>query len=195
MQTTQIDAEQMDAHIVRFADLKPRSRAAQVASGIPTEVSEFMAADRNYTYMAPRLEVDSPITRFAAMRGGDAGDAISLSMAICAPGKGPQLHAHMNTVESFFCLAGRFQVRWGDRGEHETHLGPNDFIAVPRGVVRTFRNVTDEEGRLLVIIQGDKTGFDDVYHTPAVGRTIVERFGAEMKTRLEATGRRFTAGS
>ncbi len=195
METVQVTPEQMEGHIARFRAMKPRSRQAQAAQGIPEEVSEFMAADRNFTYLAPITANDSPITRFSALRGGDAGNAITISLAMCAPGKGPQLHAHMATIESFFCLKGRFEIQWGDKGEHATTIEPYDFIAVPRGVVRTFRNVSDEEGHLLVVIQGDKEGFNDVYHTPAVGDTIAQRFGEDIKRKLEATGRRFTAGT
>jgi mannose-6-phosphate isomerase-like protein (cupin superfamily) len=191
----EISPQQMEAHIVRFRQMKPRSREAQAALGIPPEVSEFMAADRNYTYVAPQLEHHSPITRFAAMRGGDHGDALTISLAVCAPGKGPQLHAHMKTVESFFCLKGRFEVRWGDAGEHATVIEPYDLIAVPAGVVRTFCNVSEEEGHLLVVIQGNRHEFNDVHHTPAVGRTVEERFGVRARELLEATGRRFDVGA
>lgn len=194
MQTVHVTPEQMETHIARFRAMKPRSRQAQAAQGIPEEVSEFMAADRNFTYLAPLVARDSPITRFSALRGGDAGDAITISLAVCAPGKGPQLHAHMNTIESFFCLKGTFEIRWGDHGEHATTLETYDFIAVPKGVVRTFRNVSDDDGHLLVVIQGDRNEFDDVFHTPEVGETIARRFGEDIKRKLEATGRRFTAG-
>jgi len=191
----QIGPQEMKAHIVRFRQMKPRSREAQAALGIPAEVSEFMAADRNYTYVAPQLERHSPITRFAAMRGGDHGDALTISLAVCAPGKGPQLHAHMKTVESFFCLKGRFEVRWGDTGEHATVLEPYDLIAVPAGVVRTFCNISQEEGHLLVVIQGNRHDFDDVHHTVQVGRTVEQRFGERARELLEVTGRRFDVGT
>lgn len=191
----QIGPQEMEAHIVRFRQMKPRSREAQAALGIPAEVSEFMAADRNYTYVAPQLERHSPITRFAAMRGGDHGDALTISLAVCAPGKGPQLHAHMKTVESFFCLKGRFEVRWGDTGEHATVLEPYDLIAVPAGVVRTFCNISQEEGHLLVVIQGNRHDFDDVHHTVQVGRTVEQRFGERARELLEVTGRRFDVGT
>jgi len=194
MQTIDLTEEEMERRIVRFKNLKPRSLMAQAATGIPPEVSQVLAADRNYTYMAPELPNNSVITVHSAIRGGDGGNAISVSMAMCEPGRGPQLHAHAKTCESFFCLKGRFQIRWGDKGQHETFLEPYDFIAVPPGVVRTFRNVSDEQAHLFVIIQGNKDEFADVYFPPEVGHMIAERFGAEMKTRLEATGRRFTAG-
>lgn len=195
MKTLQLTPEQMEQHIVRFRNLRPRSLIQQDKTGIPSEVVRSLAADRNYTYMAPLLPNHSAITENAAMRGGDAGNAISVSVAICDPGRGPQLHAHARTIESFFCISGRFGISWGDHGEHSTVLDPMDFISVPRGVVRTFKNVSDEkDAKLLVIIQGDREDFGDVYFTPEVARTLMDRFGPDIKARLEATGRRFTAG-
>ena len=195
MQTIDISPEDMEQRVVRFKALKPRSLMAQANTGIPVEVAQALAADKNFTYMAPVLPNNSVITANAAIRGGDAGNAISLSLAVCGPGKGPQLHAHAKTSESFFCLNGRFSITWGDKGQHETMLEPLDFIAIPPGVVRTFRNVSDdEEARLLVIIQGDRNDFGDVYFVPEVATMLTERFGPDIKARLEATGRRFTAG-
>jgi mannose-6-phosphate isomerase-like protein (cupin superfamily) len=194
MRTAQVTPEELAKRIVRFKSLTPRSKADAAASDIPAEASQALAADVNYTYMAPELPHNSVITAHAAIRGGDAGDAISVSMAVCRPGNGPELHAHMHTVEAFFCLKGRFAVKWGDKGENEITLDPYDFVHVPPGVVRTFVNVGDEEGELLVIIQGDRNEFDDVSFTPEAGDRIVERFGPDVKAKMEANGRSFTAG-
>ena len=195
MKTIDLTPEEMEARTVRFKKLRPRSAMAQEKTGIPPEVSKALAADKNYTYMAPLLPNNSVLTENAAMRGGDAGNAISLSMAICGPGKGPQLHAHAKTCESFFCLNGRFSITWGDKGQHETVLEPLDFIAIPPGVVRTFMNISDDpEARLLVIIQGDRNDFGDVYFVPEVAEMLMAQFGNDIKAKLEATGRRFTAG-
>lgn len=195
MKTIQITPDEMNRYIVRFSNQTPRALIAQDKTGVPIEVARSLAADRNYTYMAPVLPNNSVITANAAMRGGDAGDAISVSLAICDPGLGPQLHAHAKTIESFFCISGRFGVTWGDQGEHSTVLEPLDFISVPKGVVRTFKNVSDEkDAKLLIIIQGQREDFGDVYFVPQVARMIEERFGAEMLARVKATGRRFTAG-
>jgi len=98
-------------------------------------------------------------------------------------------------MRSFFCISGRFGITWGDRGEHSTVLEPLDFISVPKGVVRTFKNVSDEkDAKLLIIIQGQREDFGDVYFVPQVAEMIEHRFGAEMLARVKATGRRFTAG-
>jgi uncharacterized RmlC-like cupin family protein len=185
------EAEQ---RLVRFKSLTPRSQAEAAKTGIPAEASQSLAADVNYTYMAPKLPSDSMITAHAAITGGDAGDAISVSMAVCAPGHGPELHAHMRTVEAFFCLRSRFAVKWGDRGENEIVLEPYDFVHLPPGVVRTFVNVGDTEGELLVIIQGDRHDFNDVSFTPEAGERIADTYGPAVKAAMEANGRSFDAG-
>jgi len=194
MRTISVTPEEMAARVVRYKELTPRSQADAAATGIPPEAAQALAADVNYTYMAPELPNDSMITAYARIRGGDAGDAISVSMAICEPGNGPQLHAHTHTVEAFFCLSSRFEIRWGDKGEECLLLEPYDFIHVPPGVVRTFVNVGDERGALLVIIQGDRHEFDDVSFTPEAGEMIARRFGEEVRRRMEASGRSFDAG-
>ena len=66
---------------------------------------------------------------------------------------------------------------------------------MPKGVVRTFKNVSDEkDAKLLIIIQGDREDFGDVYFVPEVAQMLETRFGAEIRAKVEATGRRFTAG-
>jgi uncharacterized RmlC-like cupin family protein len=168
---------------------RPKPGAGQV----PDEVVEFMTPDANYTYLAPAMDGQSVIQRYAALTGGDAGDAISVSLAVCSPGRGPTLHAHLNTVEAFFCLSSRFAIQWGLRGENEIVLEPWDFIHVPKGVVRTFTNVGDGEGALLVIIQGKRNEFNDVVNAPYVAEQLAERFGPDAVKQLEATGRSFYA--
>ena len=191
MKTVQISPAEMGQRLVRFKDLKPRSQILKDRTGVPPEVSEFFSADRNYTLMAPAMDATSTITSTAAIAGGDCGDAISVSLAFCRPGSGPQLHAHMNTVEAFFCLKGRFSITWGDRGENEVVLEPYDFLPVPKGVMRTFTNVADEEGALLVVIQGNRGEFRDVINPPQVADTVRERWGDEMLAKLKESGRIF----
>ena len=191
MKTVDITPEAMNERLVRFRSLTPRAKLLQAREGVPAEVNEFFSADRNYTLMAPAMGGNSTITRTAAIEGGDAGDAISVSLAVCDPGGGPQLHAHLNTVEAFFCLQSRFSITWGDAGEHEATLEPWDFLPVPKGVMRTFRNIGDEEGALLVIIQGNKDEFRDVIHPPLVARMVRERWGEAMLQKVKEGGRRF----
>ena len=187
-----VSPEEMTTRVVRFKDMPPRPKPG--AGELPDEVVQFLTADANYSYMAPRMEGQSIIQRYAALNGGDAGDTISVSLAVCSPGRGPTLHAHMNTVEAFFCLSSRFSITWGDQGENEIILEPWDFIHVPKGVIRTFRNVGDVEGALLVIIQGNRNEFDDVITAPHAADQIAERFGSDALAGFQATrGRYFSA--
>jgi mannose-6-phosphate isomerase-like protein (cupin superfamily) len=182
-----ISREEMLSRMVRFRDMAPRPKPG--AGIVPAEIVDFMTATENYTYMAPAMEGQSVIQRHAALEGGDAGDAISVSLAFCKPGDGPCLHAHMNTVEAFFCLSGRFAITWGERGEQSVELEPWDFIHVPKGVARTFTNIGETDGALLVIIQGDRDTFNDVVNSPYVAEQIAERFGPDALAELEASGR------
>src|SRR4051794_14502069 len=101
MKSIEVSPNEMEARIARFKTLTPRSKAFASTTGIPAEVNEWFAADQNYTLMAPAMSDNSPITKLAAIRGGDWGDAISVSIAVCKPGGGPQLHMHAKTVECF----------------------------------------------------------------------------------------------
>jgi mannose-6-phosphate isomerase-like protein (cupin superfamily) len=186
-----VSRDEMERRVARFRDMPPRPKPG--AGEVPDEIVEFMTADANYSYLAPVMEGQSIIQRFAALHGGDAGDAISVSMAVCSPGRGPTLHAHLNTVEAFFCLSSRFAIEWGPQGEESIVLEPWDFIHVPKGVVRTFKNVGEEQGALLVIIQGRRDEFNDVVNAPYVAEQLTERFGPEAVPLLEASGRRFDA--
>ena len=66
----------------------------------------------------------------------------------------PVLHAH-HYPEIFLCVKGNYEIHWGDEGENIVELGPLDTFAVPEGLMRTVKNVTDGDGQILVIY--DKT--------------------------------------
>jgi len=68
-----------------------------------------------------------------------------------SPGKGPALHDH-KTVEVFISLTGRWEVIWGENGEHRIELHPFDMISVPAGVMRGIRNIGSEEQWLMTIL-------------------------------------------
>jgi mannose-6-phosphate isomerase-like protein (cupin superfamily) len=147
MRTKSLTSEQMEARVARFNKLQTYQRQNFEAHNIPPGAVEKVAARRVYPVMAP-----------ADYQGRSAGAPVKgprgliVSIAECEPGNGPGLHRHLNTVENFFCLSGRFEIAWGDRGEHTLVLEPLDMIAVPRGENRSFRNISNELGRLLVKI-------------------------------------------
>jgi len=62
-------------------------------------------------------------------------------------------------------------------------LEPLDMISVPRGENRSFRNLADETGRLLVMIVPEtEEQVDPISYAPSLAREIESEYG---KTALE----------
>ena len=151
---------------------------------------EKITARKVYPVMAP-----------ADYQGRSAGAPVKgprgliVTIAECEPGNGPGLHRHLKTVENFMCLCGRFEIAWGDRGEHTLVLEPLDMISVPRGENRSFRNVSNETGRLLVMIvpetdeQADPISYDRESRQGNRERVRQGRTGRSAKSRFQVRGR------
>jgi uncharacterized RmlC-like cupin family protein len=183
--TRTVSPEEMAKHIARFAQVKPQSAYYSKDQGIPDEAYETVTAKNLFTMMAPSEKAGPMSARPAIL----TQDNLSVIIAQCPPGDRPMLHAHFFTVEHFFCLSGRFRVRWGDEGEHETFLEPFDMIAVPPGVCRDFTNVTGETAYLLVLITGRKEeDYNDIGFAPAESARFKEKFGEEVANKLESIG-------
>lgn len=90
------------------------------------------------------------------------GRDLSLSMVVCPGGTGPSLHYHHRTVETFFCLEGCFRFDLGDQGDRQVVIEPFDTLSIPPGVARGFKNVGNDEGKLLVLITGGLHDMDDI---------------------------------
>jgi uncharacterized RmlC-like cupin family protein len=193
MKTVTPTPEEMQSRICRYADLVPVKADFAESKGIPAEAYATVAANETFVLMAPE-GMNSATGEAPPVLGGDGGELFTVNIARCPPGDGPMLHAHQTTHETFFCLNGRFSIKWGDEGEHEIFLDPYDMIAVPPGVVRNFTNVSDEVANLLVFIQGDRDKYQDVEMRPKDGEYIAKRFGRQVLDNLEAAGLRFTAG-
>jgi len=86
-------------------------------------------------------------------------DAEDFHVAIikAGPGKGTGLHNH-TTLEVFMPLTGTWSVQWGDEGENELTIEQWDFISIPTGIMRGFRNDSREEALLLSILGGTDPG-------------------------------------
>jgi uncharacterized RmlC-like cupin family protein len=185
LKTRHVSAQEMAMCIARFASVKPQSAYYSKDQGIPDEAYETVTAKTLYTLMAPS-ERAGPMSAQPAIL---TRDNLSVIIAECPPGDRPMLHAHFFTVEHFFCLSGRFRIRWGDDGEQETFLDPFDMIAVPPGVCRDFTNVTDQTAHLLVLITGKKEDdYNDIGFAPAESARFTDRFGHEVAGKLEAIG-------
>ena len=182
--------EQMKTRIARFKDLVSTKARHAEGKGIPAEVLETITAKSTFNVMSPanlggQLSPNPPVV------GGDAG-VFRLGFATCPPGNGPGLHVHWKTHETFIAMTGKWEIRWGDKGEERTVIEPFDLIAVPPGVTRQFINISDRDAHLMVIIQGQPGEFDDVGRVPETAQMIERKFGKEMLEKLESMGWQFT---
>jgi quercetin dioxygenase-like cupin family protein len=75
---------------------------------------------------------------------------------------GPPPHLHTREDESFLCLAGRLDVTLG--GEDYV-LEQGDYLFLPRDVVHTFRNSSNEEARVISVVS--PAGLEDYYQALA----------------------------
>jgi uncharacterized RmlC-like cupin family protein len=180
----------MEKRTVRFNSLASYQQQHET-TGIPDAAFETIAARRVYPVMVP--EAYSGRSAMAPFKGAPG---LAITVAECPPGNGAGLHAHEQSIENFFCLDGRFEIAWGDRGEHSTVLEPLDFISIPAGVCRSFKNLGAETARLLVIIQilGAEQA-DRVHFAPRLGDAIAHRHGADALAALSRIGFKFDAGA
>jgi mannose-6-phosphate isomerase-like protein (cupin superfamily) len=177
----------MQARVARFNKLQTYQQQNFAAHGIPAGAVEKITARRVYPVMAP-----------ADYQGRSAGAPVKgprgliVSIAECEPGNGPGLHRHLNTVENFMCLSSRFEIAWGEHGEHTLVLDPLDMISVPRGENRSFRNVGNETGRLLVMIVPETAEqADPISYAPSLAKEIEHEYGKDALTGLQKIGFKF----
>ena len=183
--TIEVTPEEMNKRIARFKSLRPQSEHYDAAKGIPAEAYEMVSAKTLYTLMAPSAK-SGPMSATPAVI---ADDKLSVIIAECPPGDKPMLHAHFNTTEHFFCLKGRFKIRWGNEGQHETILEPFDMIAVPKAVYRDFTNITSETAYLLVLITGgEERDYNDIGFAPSESEKFKKAFGGQVAERFETIG-------
>jgi uncharacterized RmlC-like cupin family protein len=183
--TITVSPAEMEKRIARFKALRPQSEYYDKGQGIPGEAYEMVTAKTLYTLMAPSAKA-GPMSATPAVI---ADDKLSVIIAECPPGDKPMLHAHFYTTEHFFCLKGRFKVRWGDRGENESILEPFDMIAVPRAVCRDFTNIGDETAYLLVLITGGaEEDYKDIGFAPGESKKFKETFGKDVTGKMEEIG-------
>jgi len=185
--TKTLTSEAMEARVARFKKLQTYQRQNFEAHGIPPGAVEKVTARRVYPVMAP-----------ADYQGRSAGAPVKgprglvVSIAECEPGNGPGLHRHLNTVENFLCLSGRFEIAWGDHGEHTLVLDPLDMISVPLGENRSFRNISNEIGRLLVmIVPVTDEQVDPISYAQSVAKEIQDEYGKTALEGLQKIGFKF----
>ena len=191
MKTITVTLEEMESRVARFSQITPQSNSYSEEDGIPKEAYEMLTAKTLYLLMSPECQ-GGPMAHQPAVV---TKDMMSVIIAECPPGDRPLLHAHHRTNETFFCLDGRFRIRWGDEGENQTYLEQYDMIAVPPGVVRDFTNVSDKTARLLVWITGEtEDDFNDIEMPPIEAQRLEKKFGNEVLKKFKNIGVSFNAG-
>jgi quercetin dioxygenase-like cupin family protein len=187
MRNKSLTPEAMEARVARFNKLQTYQRQNFEAHGIPAGAVEKITARRVYPVMAPP---DYQGRSAGAPVKGPRG--LIVSIAECEPGNGPGLHRHLNTVENFLCLSGRFEIAWGNHGQHKLVLDPLDMISVPRGENRSFRNVSNETARLLVMIvpESDEQS-DPISYAPTLAKEIENDYGKGALEGLRKIGFKF----
>ncbi|UFN47563.1 cupin domain-containing protein [Roseomonas sp. OT10] len=144
MANRQVSVEEMRARVALFRDMQP-SRMPLIDAALPQYERQIYSI------------IGSGVTEDASVRPPIAPEGFNLSVVRCGPGKGTGLHNH-TTVEVFVPLSGTWSVQWGDQGENELTIGQYDTISVPVGVMRGFRNDSDHEALLLVVLGGTDPG-------------------------------------
>jgi quercetin dioxygenase-like cupin family protein len=188
MKTIRISGEEMEKRIARFRSLAPLP--IQMDPKIPQAARDVVYSRKLLSVIGLESAANTPINANAPICGA-AG--MTMTLAVCPPGQGPGLHSHVQTYETFTVLKGRFEVSWNDDGSGRAVLEPFDTISVPPGVCRAFRNLSDEEGILQVLITGGVHDMNDIDFAPRAKQDI-ERVGAGLAAEFEKAGFTFTAG-
>jgi len=88
----------------------PSMAIAASRSAVPLAAKDIVYARKLLSVIGVESGA-TPVSSNAPIVGA-AGMAMTL--AVCPPGQGPELHAHVKTYETFTVLRGRFEVRWNE---------------------------------------------------------------------------------
>ena len=188
MKTRHVDSTEMQARVARFNQLKPLPATESLE--MPQEAKDVIYS-RTLLSVIGLEDAATPINQGAPITGAGG---ITMTHAVCPPGTGPSLHAHRQTYETFTVLRGRFEVFWNDDGGERIELDEFDTISLPPGVCRGFRNISDADGVLQVIISGGVHDMNDIDFPQATAEQLAA-FGEDVVAQFEARGMTFTAGS
>ena len=188
MKTIEISPAEMEQRIARYTDLNPLQNQ---------QGDKFPRAALDVVYARELLPVigleDASTTGITDVTPIQGAGGMTITLARCPPGQGPGLHSHQKTFETFTVLKDRFEILWGDDGSNTAIIELFDTISVPPVVCRAFRNISDEEGLLQVIITGGVHDMNDIDFRPAIGEEV-QHLSPELLEKMEMDGMTFTAG-
>ena len=99
--------------------------------------------------------------------GKETNGVFTVMDQIIQPQGGPPPHIHHREDETFFVVHGRFSFLCGEK---ETILESGAFAYIPKGTLHTFKNVGEQQGRLLVTVT--PAGLEEFFY--AVGTPALE---------------------
>jgi uncharacterized RmlC-like cupin family protein len=140
-----ITPKSMENRTARFKDLN-YSAQGYLDTRIP-------AHERNTYNIIGRGVTEDPKLAPAITEAQD----FNLTYIGAEPGKGAALHDHP-TVEVLIAMTRNWAIIWGDEGQHEIMIEQFDVVSVPPGVMRGFRNESDEHCFIMAILGGSESG-------------------------------------
>ena len=97
--------------------------------------------------------------------GNQTNGALTIIEQVIQPQNGPPPHTHRKEDEAFYVLEGRFSFLMGDK---QNVFEKGSFVYVPKGTLHTFKNIDEQQGKLMVIIT--PAGLEEFFYaigTPA----------------------------
>ena len=83
------------------------------------------------------------------LSSADTNGAFAIIESVSAPGCSPPMHLHRNEEEHFVVLAGTYRILIEDK-VFDAPAGTS--VTAPKGARHSWRNMSDETGRLLIIL-------------------------------------------
>lgn len=147
LRTTGLSPEQMEARVVRYADLRPCYNAFIDTRSPGSEAKE------NFTIIGPGVsENPEQYVHIAEPHGFNIGGARQ------PPGCVNSQHSH-DTAEVFVVHSGHWRFDLGEHGgDAQVHIGPGDVISIPTQIFRGFTNIGDDVGYLFAVLGQDNPG-------------------------------------
>ncbi len=177
------DQSDMQRRIARFEQLDVMESQK---TGMPLEVQDIIFSRRLMPVITlnQTTQAESPFGKLAPIHGAGG---MAMLYAECPPDTGPSLHRHLRTHETFTVIRGRFEFFWGEEGSESMVLDPLDVISIPPGISREFRNVSESDGLVQVIITGDDQDMNDIEFPEATAHKI-EEYGPEYLEQFKKLG-------
>ena len=105
------------------------------------------------------------------------------------PQSGPPPHIHHREDETFYIHQGKFSFLCGD---NESILEAGSFAYIPKGTLHTFKNIGEDQGRIMVIIT--PAGLEEFFYkigTRAVDGTTPPAFDPSVMEKIFQLSKEF----